>query len=176
MRKLIKRKSLEQVHTFLLAERGGVELWILLVALLGIIITLYTVDTEIGRVKAMKRDIQGQLVMSLQGASKRIDFYEASEGRLVIEYDFVEQFERYMQEALLLDNTLRPLDEKDFGIIGPVTVDSVYAVTSGYDSLSGYTFKNTGLVAMIQVPMKFEFLGIEMPMSIPIKAFSEIRN
>lgn len=176
MVKRIRKKLWEPVHTFLLAEKGSVELWVLLVTVIGIIVTIFVVDTEFKRVQDTKHEIQEQLIMALQGAAKRIDFYEASEGKIVIENDFENQFENYLSEALLLDDILKPLNEKDFGITGEVIIDSFYVASPGHDDVVNYDFHDSGLVAIIQVPMKIEFLNVEMPFTIPIRAFSEIRN
>lgn len=140
------------------------------------IVALYTADTEIQRVKDTRFFIKEQLTMSLKGATKRIDFYEASLGNIAIEYDYIEQFERYIQEALLLDNSLHPLDEKDFGITGKVVVEKLELVPRGYDALSGVEFSDTGLVSIVHVPMNMKILGMDFPVNIPFKIYSEIRN
>lgn len=159
---------------FLQADRGDVGLWILLITLLSIIISLYTCDAEIQRLLSARDNINEQIVMSLAGAAKRIDFYEASEGNIVIEGDFVDQVERYMKEALILDEMMYPINEQDFGLTGPVAINQLEVVTSGYDPITQKTYRDTGLVAVVNIPMTMRVLGLDIPLDIPLKTYAEI--
>lgn len=172
----MKKRLLEQVHSFLKNENGGVELWIIIFLLLSIITVLFTADIEIKRVKQAKFEIKEQLISSLKGATKRIDFYEASEGNIVIESDYIDQFKMYMQDALLLDESLMPLNVKDFGITGGLVVNKLEIVPSGYDHFSKQHFKDIGLISLVHVPMTMRILGIDFNMDIPFKVYAEIRR
>lgn len=162
--------------TFLADDRGGVEIWILSLTIIGIICTLFITDIELERVRACKYNIKENLVFSVKGAAKRIDFYEASEHKISIESDYEEQFKKLVKQSLVLNDDLTPIDSKDFGLKGAIDIKTLRLANQGHDSEVDYYFYDQGLVAVVSVPLSITILGQEIPIDIDIKVFSEIRN
>jgi hypothetical protein len=164
------------VLTFLKDDYGGVEFWIILVLILSITIALFNIDIQIRKIRSHQFEINEHLIMAMKGAAKRIDFYEASEGNIVIEEDYYDQLTSYIQEALLLGNNLEPLDVDDFGITGKIEIQELDVVPGGYDARSDHYFTDSGLVAVVEIPSKINILGIDYPFTYTLKPYAEIRR